>query len=628
MKKIKKIKNKIVFIYIALIFSVFAQSFFIFGANAKTAAVPSKAKRLYEKALKEYRTGSYYNAHMNLKYILNNFKMGKKLYSGVYFLTGKVLFKEKNFFLAKPYFQRVIYKNPDYKNIYGVIYYMARCDFNLKNYRRSIRDFDFLLTKSKKRSKLYDRSLVYLTLSYASCGVLKKADKLYDTDHVKNILQKSVFLKKRNGYFKTVYLNYLINHKKNFSEALLILDIKNLFSNRKKGSCFKSYYTGIIAYDEQKYAAAQNYFVKSSGYCTGYYYKNGLAYYGMSLIGQNDKKGVKYIKNASLEIGYPDIELKSLKFLASYYKTLNEPKKELKYVKQILFDSGSIRSIKGKEKTETEKKAAGLLYKIVKNDYKSKKTEKYKDAFKTFDKISFLIPPKYIMPKTYAYLAKIKLNEKDFKSALIYAKKYKNLYLNAYIYFKMKNYKKSLSLLNKINIKNIKDLKPTDKIINLKLKLYKKLNLNKNYTALLKNSMNLMKPENRIKYLFYLGKSEFNENNAIKAEYYFEQILNNGFLKEKKNKNILYDTYYYLGLINYSQKKYKLSLEYFNKGYGLDAAGPHFQYELSQIAYIYMKYLNNKKLALKYYSILKKNASSATYKNLADTMISAINMQK
>jgi outer membrane protein assembly factor BamD (BamD/ComL family) len=624
----KKIKNKIIFIYIALIFSAFAQSFFIFGANAKTAAAPSKAEQLYEKALKEYKAGSYYNARMNLKYILNNFKMGKKLYSGVYFLTGKVLFKEKNFFLAKPYFQRVIYKNPDYKDIYNVIYYMARCDFNLKNYRRSIRDFDFLLTKSKKGSKLYDRSLVYLTLSYASCGVVKNADKLYDKDHVKKILQKSIFLKKRSGYFKTVYLNYLINHKKNFPGALLILSIKNLFFKKKKESCFKSYYTGMIAYDEQKYAVAQNYFVKSSGYCTGYYYKNSLAYYGMSLVKQNNKKGIKYIKNASLEISYPGIEMKSLKFLASYYKTLNEPEKELKYVKRILFDSGSIRSIKGKEKTETEKKAAGLLYKIVKNDYKSKKTEKYKDAFKTFDKISFLIPSKYIIPKTYAYLAKIKLNEKNFKSALLYAKKYKNLYLNAYIYFKMKNYKKSLSFLNKINLKAIKDLKPTDKIIELKLKLYKKLNLNKNYTALLKNSINLMKPENKIRNLYYLGKNEFGENNTIKAEYYFEQILNNGFSKEKKNKNILYDVYYYLGLINYSQKKYKLSLDDFNKGYGLDASGKHFQYELSQIAYIYMKYLKNKKLALKYYYILKKNASSSTYKNLADTMISAINMQK
>ncbi|MGC8554434.1 MAG: hypothetical protein ACP5NA_02970 [Candidatus Acidulodesulfobacterium sp.] len=624
----KKIKNKAVFIYIAIIFFALTQSYFILGANAKTAAVPSKAERLYEKALKDYKAGSYYNARVKLKYILNNFKMGKKLYSEVYFLTGKVLFKEKNFFLAKPYFQRVIYKNPDYKDIYNVIYYMARCDFNLKNYRRSIRDFDFLLTKNKKGSKLYDRSLVFLTMSYASCGVLKNADKLYGTDHVKNILRKSEFLKKRSGYFKTVYLNYLIKNKKNFFEALLVLNVKNLFSTKKKESCYKSYFSGIISYNLQKYAVAQNYFVKSSRYCTGYYYKSGSAYYGMSLVKQKNKQGIKYIKNAALEIGYPKIELQSLKFLASYYKTLNEPEKELKYLKRILFDTGSIRTIKIKKKIETEKKAAGLLYKVIKNDYKSKKTESYKDAFKTFDNISFLIPSKYIIPKTYEYLAIIKSNEKDFKSALLYAKKYKNLYLDAYIYFKMKNYKKSLSLLNKINLKSIKYLKLADKIIKLKLKLYKKLNLNKDYTALLKNSINLMKPENRIRNLYYLGKSEFDENNTVKAEYYFEQILNNGFSKEKKNKNILYETYYYLGLINYSQKKYKLSLDDFNKGYGLDAAGSHFQYELSQIAYIYMKYIKNKKLALKYYSILRKNASSSTYKNLASTMISAINMQK
>ncbi len=624
----KNIKNKIVLIYISLIFYAFAQTFFILVANAKTSAVSLKAKLLYEKALKEYKAGGYYMARNNLKHILNNYEIGKKLYSDVYFLTGKVLFKEKNFFLAKPYFQGVIYKNPDYKYIYNVIYYMARCDFNLKNYNRSIRDFDFLLTKSKKGSKLYDRSLIYSTLSYASCGVTKSADKFYDKDDVKNILRKSEFLKKKSGYFKTVYLNYLINHKKNYSEALLILDVKNLFSAKKKESCFKSYYTGIISYDTQKYAAAQNYFVKSSRYCTGYYYKSSLAYYGMSSVGQNNNKGLKYIKNASLEVGYPKIELKSLKFLASYYKTLKNPEEELKYTKRILFNAGSMPELTEKEKVKTEKKAAGLLYKIVKKDFKSKNNKKFKDAFKTFKYISFLLPSKYVIPKTYMYLAEIELNLNDFKNAMIYAKKYKNFYLTAYIYYKMKNYRKSLSLLNKIDLKKVKNLKLINKITNLKLKLYNKLNLNKNYIYLLKNSLNTVKPQNKIKDLYYLGKEEFENNKIIAAGSYFGQILNNGYSKEKNNAGILYKTYYYLGLINYSRKNYKLSLEYFNKGYNLNASGRHFQFELSQIAYIYLKYIKNKKLALKYYSLLKKNSSSSTYKNLADTMISAINMQK
>lgn len=631
----KKVKNNITLIALSIIiflftFSALTQIFCIFlpaNAYAKTV-VPPEAHALYKKALKEYNAGNFYMAHANLKFILNNYKMGKNFYSDVYFVSGKVFFKEKNFFLAKPYFQRVIYKNPDYKKIYNVIYYMARCDFNLKNYRRSIRDFEFLLGKSKKGGKLYDRSLIYLTLSYASRGRMKSADKLYNRDHVKNILQKSEFLKKRGNYFKTVYLNYLINYKNNFSAAILTLNKKKIFSPEKKDSCYRAYYTGIIAYREKKYPVARNYFIKSSKYCAGYYYESGLAYYGMALVKQKNTNGIKYIKNGTSKVGYPKIAMRTLKFLTAYYKLLNKPEKELKYIKRTLFDAGSIPEITGKEKIKTEKKGAELLYGIIKKDYKTKNIEKFADAFNSFKSAGFLIPPEYIVPKTYLYLAKIKLKEKNLKAALIYAKKYNNLYFLAYIYFKMKYYKKSLSLLDEINLKSVKNLKLINKITGLKLKLYKKLNFEGDYIDLLKRGLNLLPPKDKIKNLYYLGKREFDKNKIKTAEFYFYRILKNGYAKEKNNTNILYGTYYYLGLINYSYKNYRPSLEYFKKGYRLNASGTHFQYELSQIAYIYMKYLKNKKLALKYYSLLKKNASYATYKNLASTMISAINIKQ
>jgi tetratricopeptide (TPR) repeat protein len=144
----------------------------------------------------------------------------------------------------------------------------------------------------------------------------------------------------------------------------------------------------------------------------------------------------------------------------------------------------------------------------------------------------------------------------------------------------------------------------------------------------LKTSVNLLPPEDKIKNLYFLGTEEYGKNNLKAADMYFNEVIKNGYAEEKNNKNILYGTYYYLGLISYSDKNYRLSLEYFKKGYDIDPSGMHFQYELSQIAYIYMKYLKNKGLALKYYNLLEKNASSAVYKSLASSMISAIGMQK
>ena len=137
----------------------------------------------------------------------------------------------------------------------------------------------------------------------------------------------------------------------------------------------------------------------------------------------------------------------------------------------------------------------------------------------------------------------------------------------------------------------------------------------------------MLPPEDRIKNLYFLGREEFGKNDLKAAAAYFNEAVKNNYAKEKNNADILCETYYYLGLISYSNKNYRLSLEYFKKSYELNPSGTHFQYELSQIAYIYMKYLKNKALALKYYTILEKNAASSTYKSLAASMISAINIK-
>ncbi len=641
MKKIKKNSGEnrgaVKFAFLAPLIIIAAAAaalriFFCTGtvyAKAKTPASPEAAV-MYKKTLKDYGTGNLSGAYEAIKFLLDNYRAEKTLYSDIYYLYGRILYKCGDFFSAKPYFQRVIYKNPGYKQIYGVIFYMARCDFNLKNYRRSVRDFNFLIKKTGKGSKIHDESLVYLTLSYASSGKTEEADKLYETDGVKKILKKLPFLEKKNNYFKLVYMDYLINHKVDLSDALLILGDKNLFSPDKKESCYKSYYEGLIALKEKNYPVAQNYFVKSSKYCSGYYYKSGLVYYGIASVKlKNYPDGIKYVKSGLSAMDYPGIKLTSLKFLAGFYDKENKPETELKYIKRILF---GFPYMPEKEKKAVEKNAAELIYGIIKNAYKNNRPE---EALKALKRIIFLIPEKYMKPKTYFYISKIMLKEKKRKGAVSFAEKYNSLtgspasafYLSD-TYYKLENYKKSLSFINGVNLKTVKNIKLRNKIIYLKLQLYKKLNLAGDYINLLKKNIDLLPPEDKIKNLYFLGQLEFNENNLKTANAYFGLIPKNAYAKEKDNKNILYGAYYYTGLINYALKNYKTSLLYFKKSYALDPSGAHFQYELSQIAYIYMKYMNNKKLALKYYALLEKNAASSTYKSLASSMISAINMRK
>ena len=89
----------------------------------------------------------------------------------------------------------------------------------------------------------------------------------------------------------------------------------------------------------------------------------------MALAGQKNPAGIKYIERGTSEIGYPGIKLKSLKFIADYYGKENKPEEELKYLKRILFDFPYMPE---KEKIEIEKKASGLIYNIIKKDYKNK----------------------------------------------------------------------------------------------------------------------------------------------------------------------------------------------------------------------------------------------------------------
>lgn len=427
-----------------LIASIFFNN--AYGKPAQIENNNASASALYNKALSEYNKGDLPDAYNSLKFILNNYTLGKILSPETYYLYGKVLYKFKDFFNAKPYFQRVIYKYPDYKNIYNVVFYMARCDFNLKNYRRSIRDFDFLLSKNKKGSALNDKSLVYLTISYASCGRIKEANKFFKTDNVETILKKEEYLKKRSNYFKLVYLNYLINGRKNLPEALVALNNKNLFNTKKDGSCYKPYFEGVIALKSKKLTAAQNYFAASSEYCSAYYYHSSLLYYGIALIKQNNPAGLKYIKNETLDIDRPKIKRTALKFLAGYYGKNKKNRSSLMYVKRILF---SYR-MPEKERAAFQKSAANLLYKVITGMYKK---NDFINPFKVMDSVSFLIPKGSINPKIYLYFAKMKLKTKDKKGALVFAKQYYGLSKNtdskfflAQLYYDSGKYGKALSL--------------------------------------------------------------------------------------------------------------------------------------------------------------------------------------
>ena len=635
MKKVKRNK-KIGLFLTTLIILLTAPSFFINKVYGKTIPVENKqAVVLYRKAALYYNDGDLVSALNAVKFILNNYPSGKTFSSDLYYLYGKILYKYKDFFIAKPYFQRIIYKDPDYKKIYNVVFYMARCDFNLKNYKRSIRDFDFLLKKTKKGTGLNDKSLIYLTLSYAAFDKEKEANKLFNEDHVRTILKNIEYLKKRGNYFKSVYLNYLMDHKNNFGTVLIILNNKNLFYPKKNDLCYKSYFEGLIALKEKKYAVAQNLFVNSSKYCSetkfgaaNYYYNSSALYYGIALVKQNNLTGIKYIKNESLDIGHPKIQLPALKFLAEFYKRDKKYKTSLKYLKRILFNY----NLPQKDMTIYEKSASNLLFKIIKRMYKHNDR---KNPFKIMKKMAFLIPKKFINSEIYQYLAKIKLKEQDKKNAVFYAKKYYDLSKNinselflALIYYETGKYKKSLQLLKSISFKSVKEGSLKNGMINLELKLYKKLNYKNKLANLLKKNISILPLREKIKNLYFLATYEFNQNNIKMASIYFNNVVRNKYSKKKDYENILYNTDYYLGLINYKTHNYKLSLLYFKKGYGLNKSGGHFQYELSQIAYIYMNYLNNRVLALKYYEKLNRNAASGTYKSLASSMISAINLQK
>ena len=600
------------------------------SANGAPMPVSPEAGPMYKKALADYKSGDMAGAYEKTNFILDNYISGKMLNCDVHYLLGRALFKMGHFFEAKPYFQKIISADPDYKDIYGVIFYMAKSDFNMKNHRRSIRDFYFLLQKTEKGSELYDKSLVYLTLSYASSGRYKEADKLYAEDDVKTILKKMTFLKTRNNYFKLVYLDYLIKHRKDLRGAMLVLNYDNLFAAAKDDDCYKAYYDGQTALEGKKYSAAQHFFAESSKSCSGRYYQNSILYYGIASAGLKDYAGgIKYVKSALGALDYPGTRLEALKFLANFYGGQNKPETEIKYVKRILFNYPYLPET---IETEWRKKAAGLLGAIIKKDYKSGKN---KDAFKSLRSIGFLIPSEYMEPEINLYLSKIRLKEGNLKEALSYAEKYNESsqspaseYYIADICYKSKDYKKSLAYLNRIDLKKPRDIKLIKKIAGLRLELYKRLGMNGNYVKLLKSSIGSLPQEDKIKGMYFLGTYEYNGKNLRAADFYFRQVIKNAHAGENKNKDILYGTYYYLGLINYSFGNYKAALEYFKNGYDLNPSGTDFEYELSQIAYIYLRRLNDSALALKYYNLLEQNASSATYKSLASTMIAAINMQK
>lgn len=598
-------------------------------ANGKIIPVSAQAEPAYKKALSLYKANDIIDAYNETKFILDNYEMGKTLNCNVNFLMGRVLYKMNYFFGAKPYFQAIIHSDPDYKDIYRVIFYMAKCDFNMKNYRRSIRDFYYLSKKTGKGSELYDKSLAYLAMSYASCGRNAEADKILNNPDAKKILKNLLFIGKRETYFKLVYLSYLINHKKDFAGAISLLAYEKLFVSPDNNKCYKPYFYGEIALGKKEYGKASGFFANSSNYCKERYYRKSLLYYGISSAGLNNyPDAVKYIKMSMDNIDFPKTRLKAMESLADIYASTKKPDYEIKAIKRILFDYPYLPET---ENAEWQKKGAGLLNSIVKKDYGNKEYDK---ALKSVRRIEFLLSKQYINPETYFYLAKIEQDKNDIKKALVYAKKYNDTsktsdsaYFLADAYYKNKEYKESLGELNTINEKSLNGNELAQKITGLKLRLYKLLETPKNYINLLKSSLNSIPLSERMKSVFFLGKHEYNSGNLKPAGNYFNMVVSQGKHGDG-NEAELYGAYYYLGLINYSYRNYKASLEYFKKGYELNPSGKNFEYELSQIAYIYLKFLNNRKEALKYYGLLEQKASSDTYKTLASSMIAAINMQK
>jgi tetratricopeptide (TPR) repeat protein len=639
-----KENKKTTFLFISVVCAVFISVFYLFAFisihKAFSASNAGNSQRhaaiLYKKAKGYYKSKQYRKSCSLLKFILNNYSLNKLNNAKTYFLLGRIYFYNSDFLIAKSYFQHIIFKYPDYSKIYSVIYYMAKCDFNLNNIRRSTRDFNFLIKKTKEKikadnnlrymKKLNSKSLIYLGISYAETNKNKKAVKILSGKNLRHIFDADSFLLTRGNKFNEIYLNYLINIKSDFKKALLVLNIKNLFKPDKKDFCYKNYFEGLIFLKLKKYAFASKDFRNSLKVCGTYYYHNiSILKYGESLIGENKtESGLKLVNFEAENINYPSIQLSALKYLFKYYFAKKNHNKSFNYLSRILFNFQT--SLKNKKKYL--KIASKLLYMAIHNDFSK---HQYNKAIKIYERKSFLIGINNLNPNIYYMLSKIEFNKGNIKKAIYYADKYYNnktdtnsLYYLANIYYKAKKYKHSLKLVNMIKLPLIKNKILFDKVLNLKIKDNKKLGLKKNTLNILKKNLNRLKGKEYVKTLYQIAVGDYNRDIINKSLHYFNTIIKNNYAK--KEPNILNSSFYYSGIIYYKLKEFKNALFNFKKAYKLQTAGKHFQYELSQIGYIYLK---NKKYknALKYYGKLEKNGSSSFYKNLAKSMVQAIKLK-
>ncbi len=634
----------IIFLYVLTFMSVqpaFGANNGIIASNSAPAAAASQnnASALYKKADNYYKSKQYGESCRLLKFILDNYSLNKLNDAKVYFLLGKVYFLNNDFLVAKPYFQHIIFKEPDYSKIYSVVYFMAKCDFNLKNKRRSVRDFKFLVKRTEEKIKagkrlkymkrLHLKSLIYLGVSYEESGNIKNADKILNNKKLRRILSKNAFLLTRGNNFNKIYLNYLINTKSDFKKALLVLDIKHLFKPYKKDLCYKNYFKGLLFLKRKQYASASKDFKISLKYCgKNYYYNISMLKYGESLIGENKtntiQTGLKLVNFESENINYPSIQLSALKYLFKYYLLLNNYNKSFNYINKILFNfQNSLRN-----KKKYQKIASKLLYKVMKNNFLK---HRYNKALKTYKRKSFLIRKHNLNPDIYYMLSKIYIKTGNAKQAIYYANKYYNrnkninsLYHLAHVYYTVKNYKHSLKLADEIKLPLIKNKVLFNKVLNLKILDNKRLDLKKNLLKLLNENLNRLKGKEYVNTLYRLAMSDYNSGLTVQSLHYFSLLLGNKLAK--KEPALMDSGYYHSGIMCYKLKQFNNALRYFKKAYKIQPAGKHFQYELSQIGYIYLKNKNYKK-ALKYYGILRKNSSSSFYKNLAKSMLQAIKLK-
>lgn len=634
----------IVFLYMLTFTSVqpaFSANSGVIASNSTPVAAASqnKAAALYKKAYNYYKSKQYGKSCRLLKFILNNYSLNKLNDAKVYFLLGKIYFLNNDFLVAKPYFQHIIFKEPDYAKIYSVVYFMAKCDFNLKNKRRSVRDFKFLVKKTEEKIKagkrlnymkmLHLKSLIYLGASYEESDNIKNAVKILNNKKLRRILSKNAFLLTRGNNFNKIYLNYLINTKSDFKKALLVLNIKHLFKPYKKDLCYKNYFEGLIFLKRKQYAFASKDFKISLKYCgKNYYYNISMLKYGESLIGENKtntiQTGLKLVGFESENIDYPSIQLSALKYLFKYYSMLNNYNKSFNYISRILFDfQNSLRN-----KKKYQKIVSKLLYKAMKNNFLK---HLYNKALKMYKHKSFLLGKHNLNSNIYYMLSKIYFKKGNTKQAIYYANKYYNrnkninsLYYSADVYYMTKNYKHSLKLANEIKLPLIKNKVLFNKVLNLKIQDNKRLGLKKNMLKLLNKNLNRLEGKEYVKTLYRLAMSCYNSGLTDKSLHYFSLLLNNSLAK--KEPAVITSGYYHSGIMYYKLKQFDNALRYFTKAYKMQPSGKHFQYELSQIGYIYLKNKNYKK-AFKYYDILKKSSSSQFYKNLAKSMLQAIKLK-